>query len=155
MKATLNQTALISNRLNLSQSIANFILGSFLIHKTFIPRQNKTDTYANSVTRRLIRIYIVCHSVFDLRLKPLFTAVDMSEFKDGSVHFRNSGLKGLSPLTSACDFKFYSSWKPVPVRRSNYIRNFGYILLSRCQIVHEFQLVDRSVSLNKSLVIRQ
>ena len=49
--------------------------------------QTKTDTCANSVvpdqTARLIRIYIVCHSVVDFRLKPLFASMDMSKFKDG------------------------------------------------------------------------
>ena len=36
-----------------------------------------------------------CHYAFDFTLKPLFEAVDMSKFKDGRVHFRNSGMKGL------------------------------------------------------------
>ena len=43
----------------------------------------------------LIRIYTVCHSVFHFRLQALFASVDMSKFKDGRVHFRNSGVKGL------------------------------------------------------------
>ena len=45
---------------------------------------------------RLFRIYTVCHSVFDFRLKPLFASVNMSKFKDGRVHFRNFGMKGLT-----------------------------------------------------------
>ena len=45
---------------------------------------------------RLIRIYAVCHSVFDFKLKALFASVDMSKVKDGMVHFRNSEMKGLS-----------------------------------------------------------
>ena len=44
---------------------------------------------------RLIRIYIVCHSVFDFRLKPQIVSVDKSKFKNGRVHFRNSGIKRL------------------------------------------------------------
>ena len=43
----------------------------------------------------LIRIYTVCHSVFDFRLKPLFASVDKSKFKNGRVQFRNSRMKGL------------------------------------------------------------
>ena len=43
----------------------------------------------------LIRSYTVCHSVFDFTLKPLFASVDMSKFKDGRMHFRNSGMKRL------------------------------------------------------------
>ena len=44
------------------------------------------------VTSRLIRIYTVCHSVIDFfLLKPLFATMDESNFKDGRVHFRNSG----------------------------------------------------------------
>ena len=47
--------------------------------------QNKTDTCANSVDpdetthkSRLIRIFTVCHSVSDFRLKPLFASMDLS-----------------------------------------------------------------------------
>ena len=40
-------------------------------------------------------IYIVCHSDFEFILKPLFTAVNMSKFKDERVQFRKSGLKEL------------------------------------------------------------
>ena len=57
---------------------------------TLSARQTKIDTCANSVdldgteTSRLIRIYTVCHSKFDFRLKPLFASVDVSMFKDES-----------------------------------------------------------------------
>ena len=34
--------------------------------------------------------------LFDFTLKPLFEAVDMSKFKNGRVHFRNSRMKGLN-----------------------------------------------------------
>ena len=62
--------------------------------------QTKTDTYANSVdpdetahvASGSIRLAIL---FFDLRLKPLFSSTDMSIVKDGRVHFRNSGTKGL------------------------------------------------------------
>ena len=40
-------------------------------------------------------LYTVCHFVFDFRLKPLFAPVDMSKHKNGGVHFKNSGMKGL------------------------------------------------------------
>ena len=43
----------------------------------------------------IIRIYNVCHSVFDFTLKPLLEAMDMSKFKDGRVLFRNLRKKGL------------------------------------------------------------
>ena len=72
---------------------------------TLSARQTKIDTCANSVdldgteTSRLIRIYTVCHSKFDFRLKPLFASVDVSMFMDERVHFRNSGMKGLIPLS--------------------------------------------------------
>ena len=36
------------------------------------------------------------HSVSDFRLKPQFASMDMSKFKDGKVHFKNSGVKGSS-----------------------------------------------------------
>ena len=48
------------------------------------------------VTSRLIRICTVCHSVFDFTLKPLFEAVEMSKFKDGRVHSRNSRMTGIN-----------------------------------------------------------
>ena len=44
---------------------------------------------------RLLRIYTVCHSVFDFKLKLLFASLDKSKFKGGGVHFRNSRMKGL------------------------------------------------------------
>ena len=66
---------------------------------TLSGRLTKKDSCANSVdpgeTARLIKIYTVCHSVFDIRLKPLFASVNMSRFKDGRVHFRNLGMQGL------------------------------------------------------------
>ena len=33
---------------------------------------------------------------FDFRLKPLFASVGKSRFKNGRVHLRNSGVKGLN-----------------------------------------------------------
>ena len=50
------------------------------------------------ITNSLIRIYTVSDSVLDFTLKSLFEAVDMSKFKDGRVHLRNSGVKGLIHL---------------------------------------------------------
>ena len=43
----------------------------------------------------LIRIYTLCHSVFDFILKPLFASADIPKFKDERAHFRNSGMNGL------------------------------------------------------------
>ena len=61
--------------------------------------QTKTDACANKEDPEEMahkhRIYTVRHSVFDFRLKLLFAAMDMSKFKDGKVHFRNLGMKGL------------------------------------------------------------
>ena len=48
------------------------------------------------VTSRLIRIYTVSNPFIDLCLKPLFATMDLSKFRDGSVHFRNSGMKALT-----------------------------------------------------------
>ena len=54
---------------------------------------------------RLIRICTVCHSFFVIfllfvcfyfRLKHLFASLNMSNFKDGSVHFKNSGMKWIN-----------------------------------------------------------
>ena len=45
----------------------------------------------DETTSRLIRIYTVCHPIFDFRLNPL--SVDMSKFTYGRVHFRNSVVK--------------------------------------------------------------
>ena len=50
------------------------------------------------VSSRLIRICTVCHSVFEISLKPLFALVDKSKFQDGRVHFRNSDMKGLRQI---------------------------------------------------------
>ena len=56
----------------------------------------------------LIRIYTVCHFVFDFRLKPLFALVDMSQFSDGRVYFRNLGerVKPISEYRDTGPFLF-------------------------------------------------
>ena len=46
-------------------------------------------------TSRLIRIYTVCNSGFDFRLKLLFESVGMSKFKNGRIYFKTSGMKWL------------------------------------------------------------
>ena len=51
-----------------------------------------------------LMIHTICLSDFDFRLKPLFVSVDMSNFKDGRVHFRNSGMKGL--IVNTCRMLF-------------------------------------------------
>ena len=43
----------------------------------------------------LIRIYTVCHSIIDFWLKPLFATMSLSKFRDGRIHVRNLGNKGL------------------------------------------------------------
>ena len=71
---------------------------------TLSAQQTKTDTCANSVdpdeTARNGPSHQDLHYLpfgfFDYTLKPLFEAVDMSKFKDGRVHYRNSGMKGLT-----------------------------------------------------------
>ena len=64
--------------------------------------QTKIDICANSVdpdvtTRKepSHQDLTVYQSGFCFRLKPLFASVDVSKFKNGTAHFRNSGLKGL------------------------------------------------------------
>ena len=61
----------------------------------------------------LIRIYTVCHSVFDFRLKPLFASVDMAKFRDGRVHLKNSGMKGLNNVERDAVVRgsLWSCWK--------------------------------------------
>ena len=48
----------------------------------------------------LIWIYTIWDSVLDFKLKPLLNSMDMSKFKNGRVHFRNSGMKGLTVRAS-------------------------------------------------------
>ena len=59
-------------------------------------RQTKTSTCANSVDPDETALNdTVCHFVFDFRLRPIFASVGKSKFKNGRVHFINSGMKGL------------------------------------------------------------
>ena len=37
--------------------------------------------------------YYYCHSVLDILLKPLFATMNVSKFRDGRVHFRNTGVE--------------------------------------------------------------
>ena len=77
----------------------------------------------------LIRIYTVCHTVFDYRLKPLFAIMDRPKYKDGHVDFRNSGVKR-SKVTSEILVPYFSSktclgykkleaWKPFAEKAVN------------------------------------
>ena len=76
--------------------------------------QTKTDTCANSVDPDKTAHNEPSHQDLHclpfclffcllfcvlITLKPLFEAVDMSKFKDGRVHIRNSGVKGLNKST--------------------------------------------------------
>ena len=45
------------------------------------------------IMSRLISTYTVCHSVSLFTLKHLFPTIELSKFKIGRVHFRNSGVK--------------------------------------------------------------
>ena len=62
---------------------------------------SKTDICANSVDLD-DRIYTFCHSVFDFRLKSLFSSMDFFKLWDRRVHFRNLGerVKTLSKALS-------------------------------------------------------
>ena len=42
----------------------------------------------------MIRICTDFHSVIDFLLKSLFAIMDASQFRDGRVYVRNSGVKG-------------------------------------------------------------
>ena len=61
--------------------------------------QIKTDTCVNSVYTDKTTHLDLHRFHFDFTQKPLFEAVDMSKFKDGRVHFRNSVIKGLNQLS--------------------------------------------------------
>ena len=69
--------------------------------------QTKTDTSANRVDpdemTRNKPSYQDLHCLpycLDFRRKTLFASMDISKFKDGIVHFRNRGVKGLRKVTS-------------------------------------------------------
>ena len=60
----------------------------------FLTLQINTDTFENSVDpdetarpSRLIRIYSVCHSVFDFRLSPLFASVEVDSRVKESISY--------------------------------------------------------------------
>ena len=80
-----------------------------VITMSTLARQTKTDTCANSVdpdeTTRNEPSHQALHCLpfcffffFYFRLNPIFVSVDMSKFKDESVHLRNSGMKWLNRL---------------------------------------------------------
>ena len=60
---------------------------------TLIPLQTVQIQMRPLIMSRLIRIYTVCHPVFDFRLKPLFALVDKSELKNRWVSSEFQGWK--------------------------------------------------------------
>ena len=60
--------------------------------------QTNTDIFPNSADPDLIRIYTICRSVIDFRLKCLFAmeAVSIHVFRNQRVHLKKSGVKGLN-----------------------------------------------------------
>ena len=66
----------------------------------FQPCKSNQDTFATNVDPNemayLIRIYIVCHSVFDFWLTPLFTTMDLSKSKGRKSTLETLGRKGSS-----------------------------------------------------------
>ena len=66
----------------------------------------------------------VCHSVFDFTVKPLFKTVVRSKFKDGRVHFRNSGMKGLN-LIFFSFFVYISGYNDMKSALSEYLKHFA------------------------------
>ena len=82
---------------------------------------------------RRIRIYTVCHSVLDFRLKPLCA----SKLEDGRVHFRNSGLKGLIHWTRKIDV--------IDIGVSNDV--ISRVKLNKdaaCTVVYTLHIVDKT-----------
>ena len=63
--------------------------------------QTKTNSCINSVdpdeTSRLIRIYTVCLSVLEFRLKTLFSSMDV-QIRGRKSLFQKLGVKGISPF---------------------------------------------------------
>ena len=57
--------------------------------------QTNTDTFANSAYPEPSHQDLHCNSVLDFWLKPLFATMDVSKIRDGRVHVRNPGVKGL------------------------------------------------------------
>ena len=59
----------------------------------------QTNTFSNSKapdeTARKDQSHqdLHCHSVIDFGLKHLFATMDVSKFRDGRIHFINSGVK--------------------------------------------------------------
>ena len=67
--------------------------------KLFVPADQYRYFSKHRRSSRLIWTYTVCHSGFDFRLKPLFASTNMSIFKNGTAHFRNSGMKALKNIS--------------------------------------------------------
>ena len=84
-----------------SRDIITFFFYDIIMHSVVLTlsAQTKTDILKTVKIQmsRLIRIFTVCHYVFEFKVKPspLFASVEMSKFKNGSVYFRNAEMKGL------------------------------------------------------------
>ena len=63
--------------------------------------ETRTDTAANRVDPDemmscLIRIYNICHLVFNFVGSAIFEMLEMPNFNNGRVNFRSSGVNGLN-----------------------------------------------------------
>ena len=72
---------------------------------TQLPMQTVQIQMRRLMMSRLIRIYTVWHSVFQFRLKLVFSTMDRSKFKNGRDDFRNSGVKGKTPFLAFTAFR--------------------------------------------------
>ena len=78
---------------------------------------------------------------FNFRLKPLFVSVDMSKFKNGRVHFRNSGMKGLHVQTLAVYYSISLSISLITVSPVlKYHPNPDLFMVSQLIVSRSFQV---------------
>ena len=80
---------------NFAWYFKDYDINLFIPIDQLIPLQTVKIQMRWLILSHLIRIYTVCLSVFDFRLKPLFATIYVSKFTDGRVHVRNLGVKGL------------------------------------------------------------
>ena len=72
------------------------VLIAVLFFNVFIP----TDQYRYICNSEKAFCFYYYYYYFYFRLKPFFLSADMSKFKDGRLHFRNSGTKGFMSETT-------------------------------------------------------
>ena len=61
-----------------------------------IPMQTVQIQMKWLIMSHFIRIYTVCHTVYDHWLTPYLQGMDVSKFKDGTARFRNPVMKGFN-----------------------------------------------------------